>query len=303
MPRKAHYSYNAFYDIDELIARAEENHIPLVEKSAITIDVTKENNKVEARTSDGKKLHRFATSTFINNFLGKTLATVEPGNYPINKKVLVREKNGDVLQVFTHKYSPIADFEIMNKLKEMGCSKARYRYDYYHSIIEAPKDVNGTGGEHQPLLFIRNSEVGGSKLQVLHGIFRLVCTNGLVIMDRGEEIMNRKHMGTLEVNFGDFREFVEQIERLRRIELSPERVERFIEALYENKHIRKADRDKLPEYIAQELRTQKEKRLSMYTVVNGLTRLANYVDVNNTWSLHKRISQIVLDPQATLQNA
>jgi len=120
-------------------------------------------------------------------------------------------------------------------------------------------------------------------------------------MDQGEEIMNRKHMGSLDVNFGDFKEFVEQVERLRRIELSPERVERFIEALYDSKHIRKADRDKLPEYIAQELKTQKEKRLSMYTVVNGLTRLANYVDVNNTWSLHKRVSQIVLDPQAALE--
>ena len=303
MPRKAHYSYNAFYDIDELIAQAEANHIPLVEKPAITIDVTKEGNKVQARTSDGKKLHKFATSTFINNFLGKTLATVESGTYPINKKVLVREKNGDVLQVFTHKYAPIADHEILTKLKDMGCSKSRYRYDYYHSIIEAPKDGNGNGGEHQPLLFIRNSEVGGSKLQVLHGIFRLVCTNGLIIMDRGEQIMNRKHMGKLEVDFGDFKEVVEQIERLRRIELSRERVEGFIEALYENKYIRKADRDKLPEYIAQELRTQGDNKLSMYTVVNGLTRLANYVDVNNTWSLHKRVSQIVLDPQTALQNA
>jgi len=103
-----------------------------------------------------------------------------------NEELFFRFDEGDVRAVFTPKYVPVDNFEVLERLDSMGygpdtpvqCSLDAEFMSL--SIPDGKKTFLINGDEMRPGISISNSEVGLAALGVAAFILRLVCTNGLI---------------------------------------------------------------------------------------------------------------------------
>jgi hypothetical protein len=103
-----------------------------------------------------------------------------------NEKLLFRLDNNDVRAIFTPKYTPVDNFEVIGCLYDMRFTpetRVQCHLDDEFMSISIPDyersfDINGD--KFRPGLTISNSEVGLASLSIAAFILRLVCTNGLI---------------------------------------------------------------------------------------------------------------------------
>ena len=107
-----------------------------------------------------------------------------------NERLFFRFDGDKVRAIFTPKYIPVDNFEILERLDSLGFradTKVQCHLDDEFMSLSIP-DSNKTflidGNKITPGISICNSEVGLSSLRVLAFFLRLVCTNGLVIQDK-----------------------------------------------------------------------------------------------------------------------
>jgi len=96
------------------------------------------------------------------------------------------ENKSDVRAIFTTKYVPVDNFEVLFKLDSMGYkpeTKVQCSLDPEFmslSIPDGKKAFEIDGDKFNPGISISNSEVGLASLSISAFILRLICTNGLI---------------------------------------------------------------------------------------------------------------------------
>ena len=103
-----------------------------------------------------------------------------------NDQLLFRFDRQDVRAVFTTKYLPVDNFEVMERLDSLNYgpdTEVQCHLDPEFmslSIPDGAKAFDINGDRFKPGISISNSEVGLASLSISAFVLRLVCTNGLV---------------------------------------------------------------------------------------------------------------------------
>jgi hypothetical protein len=103
-----------------------------------------------------------------------------------NESLFVRMDREDVRAIFTPRYVPTDNIEILNRLIEMNFSlttPVQASIDDCFMMLNIPdgqKTFSINGDKMTPGLSISNSEVGIAALSISAFILRLICTNGLI---------------------------------------------------------------------------------------------------------------------------
>jgi hypothetical protein len=121
-------------------------------------------------------------------------------NHEKREQLLVRFDGEEVRAVFTPRYKPVDNFEVIARLDEMGYNpdtKVQCSLDGEFMLLSIPDGKRsfkiGTD-KMTPGLSIGNSEIGLASLSVSAFILRLVCTNGMVAKD--EIAASYRHVST-----------------------------------------------------------------------------------------------------------
>lgn len=118
-----------------------------------------------------------------------------------NKDLFIREYNGGVRGVLSSKYSVCDSHEILKVVDDVvDLSKYKVKGSF---LNEERLHVRLIGNEMLPIdgedlfagLYIDSSDVGRSILTVRFGIYKQVCTNGLVISKFGGTLFEQRHIG------------------------------------------------------------------------------------------------------------
>ena len=104
-----------------------------------------------------------------------------------NEQLLARFDGDEVRAIFTPRYIPVDNFEVLNQLDALGYkpdTEVQCHLDDEFMLLNIPdpeKEFAVKANDWmQPGISVRNSEVGLSSLAISAYILRLVCTNGLI---------------------------------------------------------------------------------------------------------------------------
>ena len=115
-----------------------------------------------------------------------------------NEELFVRFDGDDVRAVFTERYVPVDNFEVLEKLDSLGYSpdtevQCSVDQDFMMlSIPDGKKTFTINGNKMTPGISISNSEVGIASLAISAFFLRLICTNGLISEEK--ESQKYKHI-------------------------------------------------------------------------------------------------------------
>lgn len=103
-----------------------------------------------------------------------------------NDQLLFRFDGQDVRAMFTTKYIPVDNFEVLTKLDEMGYGPETKCQSFLDgeflllSILDGNQNFEVNGDRMTPGISVSNSEIGLASLSIAAFFLRLVCTNGMV---------------------------------------------------------------------------------------------------------------------------
>jgi hypothetical protein len=103
-----------------------------------------------------------------------------------NDQLFFRFKGDAVRAIFTPKYKPVDNFEVLERLDSLGYkpdTEVQCHLDDEFMSLNIPdgkRSFSVHGDRMTPGIAIANSEVGLSSLSVSAFVLRLVCTNGLI---------------------------------------------------------------------------------------------------------------------------
>ena len=126
-----------------------------------------------------------------------------------NKDLFIREFSGGIRGVLSNKYSVCDSHEILEAVDD-AVDLSKYKVKG-HFLNEERLHVRLIGKEMLPVdgedlfagLFLDSSDVGRNILTVKFGIYKQVCTNGLVIARAGGTLFEQKHIGITAEEFHD----------------------------------------------------------------------------------------------------
>lgn len=159
------------------------------------------------------------------------------------------------------KYTHIPTSVVVEDLQKLGWNvtkaveiKARKRQGYQkHMVVFNHHDIvikGENGDDLYPQVLLTNSHDGKCAFHFRIGLFRLVCSNGLVVSDRDFEHISMRHFGytfddlknNIEKVIKSLPNLVEKINIFRSKELSQEEMEKFAEEAikirYENGEVK-----------------------------------------------------------------
>lgn len=117
-----------------------------------------------------------------------------------NDKLLFRFDGQDVRAVFTTKYIPVDNFEVLERLDSLKYgpdTEVQCHLDPEFmslSIPDGAKAFDINGDKFKPGISISNSEVGLASLSISAFVLRLICTNGLV--SKSDVSASYRHVST-----------------------------------------------------------------------------------------------------------
>ena len=103
-----------------------------------------------------------------------------------NDQLFFRYDGDDVRAIFTTKYRPVDNFEVLERLDSLGYGPdTRVQCSLDHelmllSIMDGKKAFQINGDKFKPGVSISNSEVGLASLSIAAFVLRLICSNGLI---------------------------------------------------------------------------------------------------------------------------
>lgn len=124
-----------------------------------------------------------------------------------NKDVFLREYRGNIRGVLSSRYSVCDSHEILEVVND---TVDLFNYKVKGSFLNSERlHVRLVSKEMLPIdgedlftgLFIDSSDVGRSILTVCFGIYKQVCTNGLVVAKAGGVLFEQKHIGITSEEF------------------------------------------------------------------------------------------------------
>lgn len=120
----------------------------------------------------------------------------------------IREDNGSVIGIVGKNYNTVNHVESLEKAYDL-IKPLSPEMDIRSWIIRNGKIITEfklrslqfmEGKEKSiPSITIKNSYDGSTPMEILMGAVRLICSNGLFIMDIAERIMRERHRGTLDL--------------------------------------------------------------------------------------------------------
>jgi hypothetical protein len=116
------------------------------------------------------------------------------------EQLFIRFADQEVRAIFTPRYKPVDNFEVLARLDEMGYTpdtKVQCHHDAEFMLLSIPdgkRSFKINGDKMTPGISISNSEVGLASLSVSAFILRLVCTNGMV--SKTEILASYRHVST-----------------------------------------------------------------------------------------------------------
>jgi len=117
-----------------------------------------------------------------------------------NEQLFFRFDGDDVRAIFTTKYKPVDNFEVLERLDSINYgpdTSVQCRLDEEFmslSILDGKKSFEINGDTFRPGISISNSEVGLASLSIAAFVLRLVCTNGLV--SKSDVSASYRHIST-----------------------------------------------------------------------------------------------------------
>lgn len=131
-----------------------------------------------------------------------------------NEELLFRFDGNNVRVVFTPRYTPVDNFEILERLDSLGYgpdTEVQCSVDHEFMMLNIPegKAFTVNGDKMKSGLSLSNSEVGIAALSISAFILRLVCTNGMISSTHVAE--KYKHISRKILD-----EFPEVLERVSR---------------------------------------------------------------------------------------
>jgi hypothetical protein len=117
-----------------------------------------------------------------------------------NEQLFARFDGQEVRAIFTPRYKPVDNFEVLARLDEMGYTpdtQVQCHHDAEFmllSILDGKRSFKINDDKMTPGISISNSEVGLASLSVSAFILRLVCTNGIVA--KTEVSASYRHVST-----------------------------------------------------------------------------------------------------------
>jgi hypothetical protein len=198
-----------------------------------------------------------------------------------NEQLFVRFDGDEVRAVFTPKYKPIDNFEVLERLDSLAYppeTPVQCHLDSEFmslSILDGKQTFSLNGDKMTPGVSVSNSEVGLACLSIAAFFLRLICTNGLVA--KTEVHASYKHV-SLKV----FKEFPQVLEKVS-LELARKREQLKIstESTVDNATVtmenfnRQFQLNKV-EKEAVEWGWSREKGYAMFHLVNAYTRAAQF---------------------------
>jgi len=103
-----------------------------------------------------------------------------------NDQLFFRYDGDDVRAIFTLKYKPVDNFEVLERLDSLGYGPdTRVQCSLDHefmllSIMDGNKAFHINGDKFKPGVSISNSEVGLASLSINAFVLRIICSNGLI---------------------------------------------------------------------------------------------------------------------------
>jgi hypothetical protein len=198
-----------------------------------------------------------------------------------NEQLFVRFDGEEVRAIFTPRYQPIDNFEVLERLDSLGYppkTPVQCHLDSEFmslSILDGKQTFSINGDKITPGISVSNSEVGLACLSIAAFLLRLICTNGLIA--KTEVHASYKHV-SLKV----FKEFPQVLEKVS-LELTKKREQLRIstESVVDNPattmenfnrqfQLNKAEKD------AVEWGWSREQGYTMFHLVNAYTRASQF---------------------------
>jgi len=198
-----------------------------------------------------------------------------------NEQLFVRFDGEEVRAVFTPRYQPIDNFEVLERLDSLGYpseTPVQCHLDSEFmslSILDGKQTFSLNGDKITPGISVSNSEVGLACLSIAAFLLRLICTNGLIA--KTEVHASYKHV-SLKV-FKEFPKVVENVglelaRKREQLRISTESMVDNPTATMENFNrqfqLNKAEKE------AVEWGWSREKGYTMFSLVNAYTRASQF---------------------------
>jgi hypothetical protein len=198
-----------------------------------------------------------------------------------NTELFFRFDGEEIRAVFTPKYQPIDNFEVLERLDSLGYPPETPVQCYLDptflslSILDGKQTFSINGDKITPGVSVSNSEVGLACLSIAAFLLRLICTNGLIA--KTEVHASYKHV-SLKV----FKEFPKVVENVG-LELSRKREQLRIstESMVDNPTVTMENFNRQfqlnkAEKEAVEWGWSREKGYTMFSLVNAYTRASQF---------------------------
>ncbi len=198
-----------------------------------------------------------------------------------NEKLFFRFDSNEVRAIFTPRYIPTDNKQVLDRLLEHGYkpnTRVQCSLDGEFMLVSVPDDRETfriNGDRMTPGISVSNSEVGLAALSISTFTLRLVCTNGMI--SKTEVSASYRHvsnqllsnlpgvLNSLKSGFG------QQKERFRvSLESKVENPEATIESFNRQFELRKEEKEAVEWALAQEY------GFTMFSVVNTYTKAAQY---------------------------
>lgn len=212
-----------------------------------------------------------------------------------NKDLFIREYNGKVRGILSSKYSVCDSHEILevvNDAVDLSNYKIKGSYlneERLHVRLISKEMLPIDGEDLFAGLFLDSSDVGRNILTVKFGIYKQVCTNGLVIARAGGTLFEQKHIG---ISSEEFHEGL--VKSLQNVDLLTENAVEWVrKAQHKENHWSSASEyeDNINEfvnYIRQQTNLSEESSRKVIDLMN-----TKYTD--SRWGLINGITEVAQD--------
>ncbi|MGD0627144.1 MAG: DUF932 domain-containing protein [Thermodesulfobacteriota bacterium] len=130
-----------------------------------------------------------------------------------NEELFFRFDGEEIRAVFTPRYRPVDNFEVMERLDSLGYgpnTQVQCHLDDLFmvvSILDSNQSFSVNGDRFTPGISVSNSEVGLASLSIAAFFLRLVCTNGMI--SKTEVSASYRHI-SLKI-LGEFPKVMERV--------------------------------------------------------------------------------------------
>ena len=198
-----------------------------------------------------------------------------------NDKLFFRFDGGDVRAIFTPRYVPTDNLEVLDRLIEQGykpSTRVQCSLDDEFMLVSVPDEKETfkvNGDKMTPGISVSNSEVGLAALTVSSFVLRLICTNGMISKtsySASYRHVSSELLSNLPRVLNALKSGVEQQKERFRISLESkvDNPEATIESFNRQFELRKEEKEAVEWALALEY------GFTMFSVVNTYTKAAQY---------------------------